>query len=237
MNSEESIAEKHFLSQGFQSIDFEPDGNIPPDFVLDKKIAVEVRRLNQNKVIEGKAIGTETLQNKFWQKLKSLVLRLNNRFKDLPNNQSIVLSFSFSRPLTLNKQSIREIENLILENYQNDNFEVAKHSKNLEIRFYKTEYKPDEPFIMGGYSDRDTGGFVVSNIYKNLRLVIEEKEKKVQKYRDRYETWWLVLIDRIDGRLEEIDIKQLSNLPHIETYFEKVIMLTGRNQDIRVDIK
>ncbi|MFT6871017.1 MAG: hypothetical protein ACJAVN_000014 [Roseivirga sp.] len=237
MNSEESNAEKHFLNQGFQSIDFEPDGNIPPDFVLDKKIAVEVRRLNQNKVIEGKVIGTETLQNKFWQKLKTLVEKLNNQFRGVSNNESIVLSFSFDRPLTIHKQSIKQIEDLILQNYQNAEFEETKHLENLEIRFYKTEYKSGEQFIMGGYSDRDTGGFVVSNIYENLKLVIKEKEKKVSKFRERYDTWWLVLIDRIDGRLEEIDIKQLSNLPQIETYFDKVIMLTGRNHDIRVDIK
>jgi hypothetical protein len=34
--------------QGFHHIRYEPDGNIPPDILLYDKIAIEVRRLNEN---------------------------------------------------------------------------------------------------------------------------------------------------------------------------------------------
>jgi hypothetical protein len=48
MKSEERIAENYLTSLGFENVVFEPDGNIPPDFFVDDRIAVEVRRLNQH---------------------------------------------------------------------------------------------------------------------------------------------------------------------------------------------
>ena len=48
MKREEKIANDYFISVGFNKILYEPDGNIPPDFLLNDSIAVEVRRLNQH---------------------------------------------------------------------------------------------------------------------------------------------------------------------------------------------
>ncbi len=47
MDSAEEIVNRMLSNMGFGSIAFEPDGNIPPDFVIDGRIAVEVRRLTQ----------------------------------------------------------------------------------------------------------------------------------------------------------------------------------------------
>jgi hypothetical protein len=45
--TEKRVAE--FLShRGYHDIVFEPDGNVAPDFLVNKCIAIEVRRLNQN---------------------------------------------------------------------------------------------------------------------------------------------------------------------------------------------
>jgi hypothetical protein len=37
----------------------EPDGNVTPDFLVDRRIAVEARILNQHFVVNGKAEGLE----------------------------------------------------------------------------------------------------------------------------------------------------------------------------------
>ena len=47
MNKDEELAKKYLVFEGFRNIKFEPDGNIPPDFLCDSNIAVEVRRLNK----------------------------------------------------------------------------------------------------------------------------------------------------------------------------------------------
>jgi len=47
VNNDEKIANAYLKSLGFQKLEFEPNGNIPPDFSLNEKIGIEVRRLNK----------------------------------------------------------------------------------------------------------------------------------------------------------------------------------------------
>ena len=48
MKREEKLAKDYLVSKNFKSIKFEPDGNIPPDFLVNNNIAIEVRRLNKH---------------------------------------------------------------------------------------------------------------------------------------------------------------------------------------------
>jgi hypothetical protein len=48
MNESEKSVYEYLTSQGLGTVVYEPDGNVPPDFLVDGRIAVEVRRLNQN---------------------------------------------------------------------------------------------------------------------------------------------------------------------------------------------
>jgi len=61
MDDSEIVVRQHLEHLGFKSIIYEPDGNIPPDFLVEGRIAVEVRRLNQNYVSgSGQLEGLET---------------------------------------------------------------------------------------------------------------------------------------------------------------------------------
>ena len=48
MDHSEKVVFQYLKSRGFINIVYEPDGNIPPDFTIDGRNAVEVRRLNEN---------------------------------------------------------------------------------------------------------------------------------------------------------------------------------------------
>lgn len=48
MDRSEGFARVHLHHRGFDDVVFEPSPNEPPDFLINGKIAVEVRRLNQN---------------------------------------------------------------------------------------------------------------------------------------------------------------------------------------------
>jgi hypothetical protein len=49
MDSSERIVSEYLSHRGFRDVVFEPNGyKTIPDFLLDDRIAVEVRRLNQN---------------------------------------------------------------------------------------------------------------------------------------------------------------------------------------------
>jgi hypothetical protein len=60
MNASERLALAYLHGLDLGPVEFEPDGNIPPDFVVGGRIAVEVRRLNQQHVhADGTAQGFE----------------------------------------------------------------------------------------------------------------------------------------------------------------------------------
>jgi len=44
MDEAEMLSEAFLRSRGFKAVVYEPDGNIPPDFLCDTRVAVEVRR-------------------------------------------------------------------------------------------------------------------------------------------------------------------------------------------------
>lgn len=56
MDATENIVSDHLSYRGFANVQYEPDGNIPSDFLLDGNTAIEVRRLNQN-YFDGDHIG------------------------------------------------------------------------------------------------------------------------------------------------------------------------------------
>ncbi len=47
MNRDERIVEGYLNSLNLGKAVYEPDGKVPPDFLVDGRIAIEVRRLNQ----------------------------------------------------------------------------------------------------------------------------------------------------------------------------------------------
>jgi len=114
-----------------------------------------------------------------------------------------------------------------------------KLNDNLEIRLWKSDQKLNKSIILGSAKDYDSGGFIVSEIYKNLKLIIAEKEEKIKKYKDGFNEWWLLLIDYIGYGLGETDIKQLNSAPKLETIFNRVLLVSPLDitRVVEVEIK
>jgi len=99
MDESEKLAKKYLLHRGFkdEEIVYEPNGrDTIPDFLVDKEVAVEVRRLNQNQLEpNGKKRGLEEdaipLQRKMHKLLRSL--------GPPTSTGSWFVSYSFRRPL------------------------------------------------------------------------------------------------------------------------------------------
>ena len=68
----EQWAYEYLVDRGFADLIYEPDGNVPPDFLIDGYIAVEARRLNQNEESTGGYRGLEEV----WQPLDKLVQKV-----------------------------------------------------------------------------------------------------------------------------------------------------------------
>jgi hypothetical protein len=53
MRWEEELAQHYLVSLGLGQVVYEPEPNLPPDFLINGTVAVEVRRLNQNEITAG----------------------------------------------------------------------------------------------------------------------------------------------------------------------------------------
>lgn len=177
MNAAERIAEKYLQYVGHELVEFEPDGNITPDFLVNKRIAVEVRRLNQNhEDASGNTRGLEETAIPLVQKFERLLKSLGPS----ENGETWFAAIDFSRQMEP-WSILRPKLETVLSDFRVDpvrkqqTFQVSESVKLDLIRGSK-DY--GYTFILGGYSDEDSGGLVMLEIERNLRICITDKEKK-----------------------------------------------------------
>jgi hypothetical protein len=212
MNRDERYVEEYLRSLNAGSVVFEPDGNSPPDFLVDGQIAVESRRLNQHRIVDGRARGLEEDSIP----IRQSILRMLARFGAGGIDRSWWFSYNFRRPISPWPLIRRAIEARLTE------FIAAppEHEVQLQVepRFTVTltpsSERLDQTFMLGACSDIDAGGWIVAEIVKNLETYVPEKTRKTQGYRDKYPTWWLVFVDYIGLARECSDVRKHYSRPH-----------------------
>jgi len=187
---------------GYSDIAYEPDGNVPPGFLIDRKIAVEVRRLNQNFESDGIVQGLEEIAVPIWQTVKRLAMSLGPPTKGV----SWFIGVSFRRPLPPSKRLRTEILAALVD-FQSGRKEgpVELFDGQIELEFFRASKAHTTFFVMGSQIDDDSGGWIMGEMSKNIRICIDQKSKKVTEFKFKYENWWLVLVDLISGGLDESD--------------------------------
>lgn len=181
MDNTEGHALKFLESLRLGNVVYEPDGNIPPDFLVGGEIAVEVRRLNQHYFSGDNADGLENTSRRLFDFLDKLCAASGP-----PKNRSYFLRWTFRRPLSLSnalKRSVREY----LKNIDVDSI-IEKESASFENSHLTLSIRPaSKPlltkFRAGGFCDFDAGGWVGAEYKKNIEHVCKEKFKKIQPYR------------------------------------------------------
>jgi hypothetical protein len=224
MNRDERLAKKWLENIGFQSIIFEPDGNVTPDFLVDNRIAVEVRRLIQNSVNKNGAMkGLEEESIPLTQKIQNLL----QSYGPPVNAKSWFICINFERPLPTWKTLKLEIENLVKKlkvSQPSQPIFYYKLLKNFEIDILPTPTSLTHMFMIGGSADGDSGGWVLGELEKNLQLILPEKYKKIEKYKAKYREWWLVLPNYICYEMNDDDVKQFNTYIKFEHSWDKVVL-------------
>ncbi len=225
-NREEQIVIDCLIHQGYTEIEFEPDGNIPPDILVDNKIAIEVRRLNQNEIMEEGFNGLE--EDEF--SVQGIMRKILQESSDETFDKSAFVGYYFNRPIPTKKE-IKKYVSEILENHKSIIDEEREYvlNKYFRMNIFPSATKLNQQYQYGMSSDNDSGGFVVSLIYENLKLIIPEKDEKTSKYRERYSEWWLAVVDKIGYGLSDLDSKQFHNLPKIENSFDRLLLVSAIN--------
>ena len=185
--SEETVRDL-LESMGFSNIVYEPDGNVPPDFLVDGRIAIEVRRLNQNYDSGQGVQGLEQVEIPLWHRIEKLVKAMQN---DQPISESWFVFIDFSRPLHSWKELKPKIKAALVKfqkQHRRSNCELFSQG-NLRIELVKASKPLETYFCMGGISDEQSGGLIVAEMLTNLELCMSEKNVKTAGYRDKYPEW------------------------------------------------
>jgi hypothetical protein len=209
MKRDERHVEKFLVHRGHLDIVHEPDGGVPPDFLIDGHIAIEVRGLNQNFFGTGHTRGLEETSIPLMQKIEKLLLS----FGKTANGQSWFVCFDFRRPLepwSKLKFKLRKILQAFISSPTSSETQYALGS-GFSVELYQASSAHSTFYLLGAYTDDDSGGWLISEIAQNLEYCINEKSAK----RDRnsistYSEWWLVLVDRIGYGLDQDDQRQLT---------------------------
>jgi hypothetical protein len=226
MKAEERIAEKYLRHIGLELVEFEPDGNVTPDFLVNKRIAVEVRRLNQNfEDAAGNTRGLEVAAIPLAQKFDRLLKSLGPS----TNGETWFVAIDFNRPIEPWSTLRSKLEATLIDFKLNASRQqrTIQVGESVELDLIRASKDHGSAFTLGGYSDGDSGGWVMGEVERNLRICIAEKEKKVAPHRHKYPEWWLLLVDHIDYGMEEEDRSMFkeSVMPHIKHSFDRIIFV------------
>src|SRR5579863_6147817 len=216
MDQPETWARDYLVHRGFKAEDvvFEPDGNVPPDFLVEGRIAVEVRRLNQHwQAASGDLEPVERLSMPLLIRLKKLL----DAFGPPTNRVSWRLTYSFERP-----QLTRDWEPILRDKLQpfqkgeiQDCEKIIGIDSHFSVRLVRRSEPGDQTFIWGGGFDFNEGGWVIPDLEKNLTICIAEKSGKIAAYRNKYPEWWLLLVDYMMGGT--------TRTVHVEHEWDKVV--------------
>jgi hypothetical protein len=234
MNRDEQIAYNFLIEQGFDSVNYEPNGeSTPPDFLIDKNIGVEVRRMNKHIVLNDNKVPIEKTEFEF-------VPRFRKALKELENTKlkySIAVTLRYQRPIKVSKELMENIKDSIKATTEKELFgQEIKFSPQIKYELYKGNGKSDETYNLIIISDRDRGGIVQDARYEALKLCIEEKTNKLKSLRNSYDELWLILVDDIFSRVDYTTKQDFQRFPEIKTIFNRVVLISKRDNSKWIDI-
>lgn len=223
MNLDEEIARQHLEHLGFRDIVREPDGNITPDYLVDGKIAVEVRRLNQHINAEGRQIGLEEDAFPFVDGMKKIIGSI-----DVTEQSTWFVHVSFKRPIPRLAKIRDRVIQACTDAMKEDDFRQPEPlPPNINLRFTKASSFLGNSFILGSIIDNDDGGFVYDLLARNIDYCILDKTKKTEKHKSRYEKWWLILVDHIDYCLSTDELVSLKASRKKTPNWEKILLVSA----------
>lgn len=228
MDETEAHATKLLAHLGHESVEFEPDGNVTPDFLVDERVAVEVRRLNQHFSHAGTIQGLESIQIPMWRNVKKLAETLG---PPPAGETSWYYSVDFQRPIepwrTLMPKIERAFRSFMSEPNRRDT--TLHPADNVKIDLMHSSSTFGTFFVMAGQIDFASGGWLLAELEQNLRHCIAEKTIKAAPFRSRYPEWWLVFVDQITYGLDEEDLEVFREQTPIEHDWHRIILVSPRD--------
>lgn len=230
MNPAEAHVRDHLATRGYSELVYEPDGNVPPDFLIDHSIAVEVRRLNQRDRDGRRGLEETRIP---------LVMRLSNLIRGTSSVSSGTkwLGIEIHRPLP----KWTNVEPVVLAFLRDIDAGLCPPGAivavgNLQLGFQFSTPSQSGSFKPATLLDRDWGGLVIANLLTNLELCVQEKSRQTAAYRARYKRWWLALVDFIGHSLNEDEREQLRERFTLQHDWQKIIVINPSDPSDYIDL-
>jgi hypothetical protein len=227
MDRSESHAEAYLKHLGLTPVVYEPDGNVPPDFCVSDGIAVEVRRLNQHYESPD---GPRALERDLFpiaDGMRSLLAKVETR----SSGRSWFVVYHYRRPVALWRELKPQVERLLNQFVTEEPVEQERYriGTSFSLRFHPASEPMDRRFVLGGFTDRDAGGWLLHELQRNLQICIAEKTRKARPYRHLYHTWWLLLIDQIGYARRGLEVDLRDAGVRFDHDWDRVILLNPLN--------
>jgi hypothetical protein len=225
MDRSERIVSEYLSYRGFRDVVHEPDGNVPADFLLNGCIAVEVRRLNQNEDTPDGPRGLEEAAIPLQAKVSRLLRTLGSS----EGGESWYMVYTFRRPLPPWDELANALRfELGLFRCDSEHQPTTRNiAQGFRVRLLRAGRPYPDFFVVGEYTEGDSGGFVLSELERNIRICVAEKTQKISRVRERYPHWWLVLVDHVAYELSDSDREQLRQLLQMDHSCDKIILVSS----------
>jgi hypothetical protein len=222
MNDSENIAFAHLKFRGFTNPVFEPDGQVTPDFVLDGRIAVEVRRLNKHERDSQPSRGLEETAFPLLMGMQKLAASFGPA-----KNEAWYLGLDFGRPFPT-WPKLAKLARSFLEQVRDSHSSsplTRQLAHRVELEVVPSTNITGDIFHLAMCTDDDSSGWVLEDFERSLRLCIEDKSRKTAAFRPRYGEWWLLLVDHVSYSLSEFSRAQFKQSVHVEHDWNRVIIV------------
>lgn len=228
MDPTEQLVERYLLHRGHRKVSFEPDGNVPPDFLVDDNIAVEVRRLNQTYVENGVPRGLEKANISTWQGVK----RLLGKFDRPASEASWYIRIRLSRPVEQWKRLQPRLEKGLREFAASSSKQpgpvACGQGVELEVIGLAGTAQANL-FLLGSLDDRQACGWLFEELENNIQRCVDEKAKKIAARRQKYPHWWLILVDHIGYALDEEEREMFRDEVVVHHDWDRIILVDPRD--------
>lgn len=231
MNEDEKHAYNFLISLNLGKLDQEPLGKSTfPDFVTQDNTAIEIRRLNNQYLVNDDFEGLPEVHKNDATRIVTDELSTYDFL--IPN--SISVSLRIRRPFNLEKNAKRKFKKLLKERIEKATLDKTfKESiqivDGISITLFEGNSRLNNAYELNLMHDFDLGGDVTKNRYNALNIAVIEKNNKIDSVRDKFDRFWLVLVDHIFSRVDINSVIDLHRMPKIESDFERIILLQKRD--------
>jgi hypothetical protein len=232
MDEAEKLVHQFLVNKGFIP-DYEPHGNVFPDFRVNGDIAVEVTRLHSH-CFENQSKPYALVER--YVPFDDWLSKVLKSYRSPVDTESWLVDFAPIHPINGWAREVKAaVESELLTFYKSKSIDrkdkTVRVLNSIEITFTKSGALSQSFFVLGG-SESAEGCLVVNEMEKNIQHLVDRKEEKLLACSTRYSQYWLALVDYIDYGMAQEDFEELQSRNINRGMWTKILLLNpdGTNQ-------